>query len=168
MLIPILLTAIAIARWGLAPSLWWCVVNEIGRTKRARCEVIAIAFIPHVFALLWLAEAASFYQSGIGAVLAAPCFCWARAVQLPTVVTTQKWTRDIQRRLSGLSGLSELSCNRKRNSKNKYEIKSIEATNKIVACLVVAGYLQLLWDANTWRGFLGICLWARGARGHFY
>lgn len=136
----IYVAAIVVARLILAPSLWWCVINEIGRTRLIKCNVLCIAFIPHVFAVFWLAEAASFYGGGVGHVITAPCFCWAHAVKLPTTVATQKWAGDIRRR-----------CSRR-------------PIRLVVAGLLSAGYVYLVLYALTWRGCIGLFLWAKGLR----
>lgn len=122
------------ARWLLAPSFWWCVLNEVGRTRRINSGVLALAFLPHAFAMFWVAEAVSFYGEGVGRVVAAPCFCWAHGVALPRVVATQKWGADLKRR---------------------------SRAKELVAGLVVVGHFYLLLYGLTWSGCLGMLLWAR-------
>jgi hypothetical protein len=126
------------ARWFIAPSMWWCIIDELTRTRKPRLDLLVLLACPNMFALWWAAEALSFYGSGIESILTQGrlCFCWAHATKMPRLIGTQTWKQSIKRR-----------C------------KTIES-RQMVFVLIMLGYVQMLLHALTIRGAIMMILWS--------
>jgi hypothetical protein len=126
------------AHWFIAPSMWWCIIDELTRTRKPRLDLLALVACPNMFALWWAAEATSFYGSDIESILkhGRLCFCWAHATKMPRIIGTQTWQRDLKKRCK------------------------TDETRQMVFALLILGYVQMVLHALTLRGSVGIIIWS--------
>lgn len=141
-LLAIVSVAAAFAAMVVSPALHLVVFEEVAKSRRVRWDALAVALCPRVFALWWAAECASLlYGRRLDALLFKGrfCFSWGRATKLPTALCADAWAKGLRK-----------TC--------------AKPARAVVAGLILAGFLQLLFYALTLRGAVGIACWSIGIR----